>query len=116
MPGTKSIPRPARQPLSGIQQKRPASLIDAVSSTLEMESSAISVVRRDISLVGCASHTSRPAPNTNRGTVKVVPVSHSYTVSGSTQGIPTTFIIDTGAAVTLLRKDMWDKLPQGGSY
>ena len=36
------------------------------------------------------------------------------TVSGSTQGIPTTFIIDTGAAVTLLRKDMWDKLPQGG--
>ena len=36
------------------------------------------------------------------------------TVSGSTQGIPTTFIIDTGAAVILLRKDMWDKLPQGG--
>ena len=35
-------------------------------------------------------------------------------VSGSTQSIPTTFIIDTGAAVTLLCKDMWDKLPQGG--
>lgn len=31
-------------------------------------------------------------------------------VSGSTQSIPTTFIIDTGAAVTLLHKDMWDKL------
>ena len=63
---------------------------------------------------GCASCTSWPASNTNRGTVVVVPVSCSYTVSGSTQGIPTTFIIDTGAAVTLLRKDMRDKLPQGG--
>ena len=40
---------------------------------------------------GCASRTSRPASNTNWGTVAVVPVSRSYTMSGSTQGIPATF-------------------------
>ena len=33
------------------------------------------------------------ASNTNRGTV--VPVSHSYTMSGSTQSIPTTFTSQT---------------------
>ena len=55
---------------------------------------------------GCASRTSQQAPNTNRGTVAVVPISCSYTLSGSTQGIPTIFIIDTGAAVTLLHKDV----------
>ena len=152
-----------------VKQKRPATLIDTVSSTLEMESyllpcpskvateSVIAAVHSKQDLMmdmlqgmmerldrlekqmcpkstltgpssptnpiichkcgqeghfarGCASRTSRSAPNTNQGTVAVVPVSHSYTVSGSTQGIPTNFIIDTGAAVTLLHKDMWDKL------
>ena len=161
-----------------MKQKRPASLIEAVSSTLEMESylvprpskvatvdietdSVIATVQGKQDLMmdmlqgmmerldrlekqmcrkptltglssrtnpiicrkcgqeghfarGCASRTSRPAPNTNQGTIAVVPVSRSYTVSGSTQGIPPTFIIDTGAAVTLLRKDVWDKLPQVG--
>ena len=61
---------------------------------------------------GCAKprRTNRPAPETNNDTVAVVPVSRSFIVSGSTNGVPTTFILDTGAAVTLLRKDVWDKL------
>ena len=64
--------------------------------------------------MSCGTIVTRPAPNTNQGTVVVVPVSRSYTMSGSTRGIPTTFIIDTGAVVTVLHKDVWDKLPQVG--
>ena len=40
-------------------------------------------------------------------TVAMVPKKCSFTVAGSMNGVPTT---DTGAAVTLLCKDVWDKL------
>ena len=161
-----------------VKQKRPASLVDAVGSTLEMESYLLprtgqvaqvgvepepiiaAVQSKQDSIMGmlqnvmerldklekqafpkagypemlsrsnpvvchkcgqeghfargCASRPKRksgPISNPSRDAIAVVPVSRSYTVSGHTNGIPTTFILDTGAAITLLRKDLWDKLP-----
>ena len=146
--------------------KRPASLIDTVSSTLEMESyllprpskvatvdieteSVIAAVQSKQDLMmdmlqgmmkrldrlessqtnpiichkcGQEGHFTRGLCQSYKPASSQHQTGHCcggssqsfYTVSGSTQGIPTTFIIDTGAAVTLLRKDMWDKLPQGG--
>ena len=58
---------------------------------------------------GCASsqRTNRPA---SENTVATVPKNCNFVISGTMNGIPTKYFLDTGAAVTLLRKDKWDSL------
>ena len=41
----------------------------------------------------------------------MVPNNCNFVITGTIQGIPTMYLLDTGAAVTLLCKDKWDALP-----
>ena len=59
---------------------------------------------------GCASqplfsgaHRQDPEP------MSLLPVTHSYRLSGTVNGIPTTFVVDTGASITVLDETFWEK-------
>ena len=39
----------------------------------------------------------------------------AYTITGTINKVPVTFIVDTGAAVTLLSKEFWDKMKKEGA-
>ena len=54
----------------------------------------------------------RPTPNER---VAAISDGCNFVVSGTVDGIATTFLVDTGAAVSLLRKDIWDKLLRDSS-
>ena len=43
-------------------------------------------------------------------TMSLLPVTHSYRLSGSVNGIPASFVVDTGASITVLDKELWDKV------
>ena len=58
---------------------------------------------------GCAS-SRRPNRPSSSKPIAAIPDSCSVTVAGTMHGITTAFLVDTGAAVSLLRKDVWDKL------
>ncbi len=43
----------------------------------------------------------------------LLPVTHSYRLSGTVNGIPTTFVVDTGASITMLDETFWEKANHG---
>lgn len=43
-------------------------------------------------------------------TMSLLPVTHSYRLSGSVNGIPASFVVDTGASITVSDKELWDKV------
>ena len=45
--------------------------------------------------------------------ISLVTPSGSYQVNGIANDSPTSFLLDTGPAVTLMRKDEWDIIPLG---
>ena len=59
---------------------------------------------------GC-TNPRRASQSTTNDTVATVPKNCNFVITGTIQGIPTTYLLDTGAAVTLLHKDKWDALP-----
>ena len=156
-----------------VRQKRPSKLVDAVSTTLEMESyllpqpskvasvevrenPAVAAVHdKQDTMMGMlqtimerldklekevhSKPTSRPPPvrpstiichkcgreghyargcanprqssqPTSKDSVAMVPKSCNFVVSGAVSDLPTKFLVDTGAGVTLLCKDKWDAL------
>ena len=47
-------------------------------------------------------------------TISPVTCTDGYRVKGSIYGVPMSFLLDTGAAVTLLREDKWKEISAGG--
>jgi hypothetical protein len=45
--------------------------------------------------------------------MSLLPVTHSYPLSGTVNGIPTTFVVDTGAYITVLDETFWEKANHG---
>ena len=41
--------------------------------------------------------------------MSLLPVTHSYRLSGTVNGIPITFVMDTGVSITVLDKTFWEK-------
>ena len=60
---------------------------------------------------GCASP---PARTQTKTPIALLPVSHSYRVNGQVNGVKASFVVDTGAAITLLDKKLWDKVNTAG--
>ena len=52
----------------------------------------------------------QPAPVT----ISVVTPTGGYRVDGKINRIPISFLLDTGAAVTLIREDVWSRINSGG--
>lgn len=42
--------------------------------------------------------------------ISISPISGGYRLPGQIGGVPITLLLDTGAAVTLLRQDVWAKI------
>ena len=59
---------------------------------------------------GCANPR-RPNCAPTEDTVAMVPKNCSFIVLGTLEGIPTKYLLDTGAAITLIHKDKGDSLP-----
>ena len=59
---------------------------------------------------GCASQPLPPTSQRDPGSVSLLPVTHSYHLLGSVNGIPATFVVDTGASITVVDKTVWDKV------
>ena len=45
--------------------------------------------------------------------MSLLPVTHSYRLSGTVNGVPTTFVVDTGASITVLDETLWEKTHRG---
>ena len=53
---------------------------------------------------GCASQPrSEPEP------MSLLPVTHSYRIEGSVNGIATSFVVDTGASITVVDEQLWKR-------
>ena len=63
---------------------------------------------------GCAS---QPLPSgadrQDPEPMSLLPVTHSYRLSGTVNGVPTTFVVDTGASITVLDETLWEKTHRG---
>ena len=65
---------------------------------------------------GCAS---LPLPPPSRADCRdpepmsLPPVTHSYRLAGTVNGIPTTFVVDTGASITVLDEEFWERVNPG---
>ena len=63
---------------------------------------------------GCAAPLARTPQDQNQTPISLLPVSHSYRINGRINGVQASFVVDTGAAVTLLDKALWDKVNNAG--
>ena len=63
---------------------------------------------------GCASPPARTSRDHNKTAISLLPVSHAYRVNGRINGVQASFVVDTGAAITLLDRIMWDKVNTAG--
>ena len=57
---------------------------------------------------GCASLPLPPpwrADQRDQEPMSLLPMTHSYRLVGTVKGIPTTFVVDTGASITVVDKD-----------
>ena len=63
---------------------------------------------------GCASPPARTSKNYSKTPISLLPVSHAYRVNGRVNGGQASFVVDTGAAITLLDKTLWDKVNTAG--
>ena len=63
---------------------------------------------------GCAAPPARTPQNQSQTPISLLPVSHSYCINGRVNGVQASFVVDTGAAVTLLDKTLWDKVNNAG--
>ena len=65
---------------------------------------------------GCASLPLPPEARANRRDpepMSLLPVTHSYRLAGTVNGIPTTFVVDTGASSTVLDEEFWERVNPG---
>ena len=46
--------------------------------------------------------------------MSLLPVTHSYRLPGTVNGIPTAFVVDTGASITVLDQTLWEQANRGG--
>ena len=63
---------------------------------------------------GCAAPPARTPRDQSQTPISLLPVSHSYRINGRVSGVQASFVVDTGAAVTLLDKTLWDKVNNAG--
>ena len=63
---------------------------------------------------GCAAPPARASRDQSKTPISLLPVSHSYRISGQVKGVQASFVVDTGAVVTLLDKTLWDKVNTTG--
>ena len=63
---------------------------------------------------GCASPPARTSKDYSKTPISLLPVSHAYRVNGRVNGGQASFVVDTGAAITLLDKTLWDKVNTAG--
>ena len=63
---------------------------------------------------GCAAPPTRTPRDQSQTPISLLPVSHSYRINGRVNGVQASFVVDTGAAVTLLDKTLWDKVNNAG--
>lgn len=63
---------------------------------------------------GCALPPARTSRDQSRTPISLLPVSHSYCINGRINGVHASFVVDTGAAITLLDKILWDKVNTTG--
>ena len=63
---------------------------------------------------GCAAPPARASRDQSKTPISLLPVSHSYRINGQVKGVQASFVVDTGAAVTLLDKTLWDKVNTTG--
>ena len=63
---------------------------------------------------GCAAPPARTSRDQSKTPISLLPVSHSYRINGRVKGVQASFVVDTGAAVTLLDKTLWDKVNTTG--
>ena len=60
---------------------------------------------------GCAlPAVSRPSREQPKTPISLLPVGNAYRLRGEVNGCDVTFVVDTGAAVTLLDKMLWDRV------
>ena len=65
---------------------------------------------------GCASLPLPPPSRADRRDpepMSLLPVTHSYRLAGTVNGIPTTFVVDTGASITVLDEEFWERVNPG---
>ena len=65
---------------------------------------------------GCASLPLPPLSRTDRRDpepMSLLPVTHSYRLAGTVNGIPTTFVVDTGTSITVLDEEFWERVNPG---
>ena len=62
----------------------------------------------------CTSLPARTSRDCSKTPISLLPVSHAYRVNGRVNGGQASFVVDTGAAITLLDKTLWDKLNTAG--
>ena len=65
---------------------------------------------------GCASLQLPPpsrADQRDPEPMSLLPVTHSYRLAGTVNGIPTTFVVDTGASITVLDEEFWERVNPG---
>ena len=63
---------------------------------------------------GCAAPSSRPPQDQNKTPISLLPAGNAYRLSGHVNGCKVTFVVDTGAAITLLDKSLWDRVNMTG--
>ena len=56
------------------------------------------------------SATGKGLPRSKQTPISLLPVSHSYRINGRVKGVQASFVVDIGAAITLLDKTLWDKV------
>ena len=65
---------------------------------------------------GCASLPLPPPARADRHDsepTSLLPVTHSYRLAGTVNGIPTMFVVDMGASITVLDKEFWERVDIG---
>ena len=59
---------------------------------------------------GCASlPLSTPPESAPHEAMSLLPVTHSYRLEGSVNGVPTSFVVDTGASIMVVDEQLWSK-------